>query len=201
MTREEKTNLLNELLKYEENNDIGNLTRTERREFQQWISKALEQEPCEDKEYKKDLNKLKAQILEEGDTVVSKQDLFDRFVEVDNEYKNSHWNLLQILTNINILIGEEPCEDCISRQAVRDVIFAECSGAKLDIDFAKVLLLQRAIKALPPVTPQQKIGWWIRVNKDKLKCSECEVVHFIAQYPRATINYCPNCGAKMEVEE
>ena len=44
MTREEKSNLLNELLKYEENNDIGNLTRAERREFQQWISKALEQE-------------------------------------------------------------------------------------------------------------------------------------------------------------
>lgn len=47
--------------------------------------------------------------------------------------------------------------DCISRQAVRDTIFAECSGTKLDIDFAKVLLLQRAIKALPSVTPQEPI--------------------------------------------
>ena len=45
MTREEKTNLLNELLEYEEKNDIGLLTRAERREFQQWISEALEQEP------------------------------------------------------------------------------------------------------------------------------------------------------------
>ena len=45
MSREEKSNLLNELLEYEEKNDIGNLTRAERREFQQWISKALEQEP------------------------------------------------------------------------------------------------------------------------------------------------------------
>lgn len=33
MTEEEKINLLNELLNYEENNDIGNLTRAERREF------------------------------------------------------------------------------------------------------------------------------------------------------------------------
>lgn len=41
--------------------------------------------------------------------------------------------------------------DTISRHAVRDTIFAECSGEKLDIDFAKVLLLQRAIKALPSV--------------------------------------------------
>ncbi len=48
MTVEEKSNLLNELLEYEENNDIGNLTRAERREFQQWISEALDQETCED---------------------------------------------------------------------------------------------------------------------------------------------------------
>lgn len=51
---------------------------------------------------------------------------------------------------------------------------------------------------------QPKMGRWIRVDKDKLKCSECEVVHFIVQYPQsAKINYCPNCGQpKMqEVEE
>ena len=45
---------------------------------------------------------------------------------------------------------------------------------------------------------EPKTGHWIRVDKDKLKCSECEVVHFIAQYPQsAKINYCPNCGADM----
>ena len=49
MTREEKFNLLNELLEYEEKNDIGNLTRADRREFQQWISEALEQEPILDR--------------------------------------------------------------------------------------------------------------------------------------------------------
>ena len=37
MTREEKVNLLNELLEIEEKNDIGNLTTTDRREFQQWV--------------------------------------------------------------------------------------------------------------------------------------------------------------------
>lgn len=48
MTREEKSNLLNELLEIEEKNDIGNLTRAERREFQQWVED-LEQEPILDK--------------------------------------------------------------------------------------------------------------------------------------------------------
>ena len=46
MTREEKVNLLNTLLEIEEKNDIGNLTRTDRREFQQWVEE-LEQEPGE----------------------------------------------------------------------------------------------------------------------------------------------------------
>jgi hypothetical protein len=37
MTRQEKLNLLEELLKIEEKNDIGNLTRAERAEFQEWV--------------------------------------------------------------------------------------------------------------------------------------------------------------------
>ncbi len=49
MTREEKINLLNKLLEIEEKNDIGNLTRAERGEFQQWVNKTLEQEPVIDK--------------------------------------------------------------------------------------------------------------------------------------------------------
>lgn len=59
-----------------------------------------------DKEYEKDLNDLKEQILKDGDTLVSKRDLVERFCEIDREYNGSPWNLLQILTNINILIGQ-----------------------------------------------------------------------------------------------
>ena len=58
MTKEEKVNLLNELLEYEENNDIGNLTRIERREFQQWISEALEQKSI--------LGEIRAEIIDTG---------------------------------------------------------------------------------------------------------------------------------------
>jgi len=49
-------------------------------------------------------------------------------------------------------------------------------------------------------TVEQPQGKWIRVDKDKMKCSKCEVIHFIAQYPMsANINYCPNCGAKNDI--
>ena len=58
--------------------------------------------------------------------------------------------------------------DAVSRQAVIDTIFEECSGAKLDIDFAKVLMLQRAIKALPSVTPQEPISDKIQKMKSEI---------------------------------
>ena len=62
-------------------------------------------------EYKKDLNELKEQILKEGNTLVAKKDLLERFCEIDKEYNGESWNLLQILSNINVLIGVEPCEE------------------------------------------------------------------------------------------
>lgn len=66
-------------------------------------------------EYEKDLNELKEQILKEGNTLLTKRDLLERFCEIDKEYNSCPWNLLQILANINILIGQESCEDTISR--------------------------------------------------------------------------------------
>jgi hypothetical protein len=61
-------------------------------------------------EYEKDLNEMKEQILKEGNTLLTKRDLLERFCEIDKEYKGRPWNLLQILANINILIGEKPQE-------------------------------------------------------------------------------------------
>ena len=62
-------------------------------------------------EYEKDLNDLKEQILKEGNVLVTKRDLLERFCEMDKEYNGEPWNLLQILSNIDVLVGEEPCEE------------------------------------------------------------------------------------------
>ena len=59
-------------------------------------------------EYNKALDEIKQELLKEGDTVVTKQDLLERFCDIDEEYKGGSWNLLQILANINILIGQKP---------------------------------------------------------------------------------------------
>lgn len=83
--------------------------------------------------------------------------------------------------------------DAVSRQEVLYLI------ADNDLSMGQVV---RGIHALPPVTPQSRKGHWIRVDKDKLRCSECDVIHFIAQYPQGKIAWCPNCGADMrKVEE
>ena len=43
-----------------------------------------------------------------------------------------------------------------------------------------------------------KRGTWENTNTpNQLRCSNCEIIHFIAQYPHGDINYCPNCGARM----
>ena len=46
-------------------------------------------------------------------------------------------------------LGQEPCEDCISRQAATDALYHvdEYNGRSIE-----------AIRNLPPVTPQPKIG-------------------------------------------
>ncbi|SDW44645.1 hypothetical protein SAMN05216391_10813 [Lachnospiraceae bacterium KHCPX20] len=116
-------------------------------------------------EYEKDLNELKEQILKEGDTLVTKRALLERFCEMDKEYNGEPWNLLQILANINVLIGEEPCEDCVSRQAVLDIVRFEdkwLSDTKSDNADTRIAFtgIKSKVAGLPPVTPTQR---WIPI--------------------------------------
>jgi hypothetical protein len=120
-------------------------------------------------------------------------------IEKDTKAKNFH--ISRFFTKSAIEAMEEACrmgvsdreccEDAISRQDVLDLMQMRM-GAKE---------LYKAVYDLPSVAPAQKKGKWIRVDRNKVKCSECEIIHLIAQYPRGTIDYCPNCGAKMEREE
>ena len=48
---------------------------------------------------------------------------------------------------------------------------------------------------------QIRYGQWLETNDaTKKRCSECDVIHLIAQYPHGNANYCPNCGAIMDKE-
>ena len=58
------------------------------------------------------------------------------------------------------------------------------------------------IKALPLVTLARKKAKWINIDATHSKCDRCGAVFEIAS-ENGEVNYCPNCGAKMdeEVEE
>lgn len=87
----------------------------------------------------------------------------------------------------------EPCEDTISRQAVKELYYKDGY-----ISFRKIC-------ELPPITPQPKMGKWIKsrdsYGNNHFTCPFCE--HDIATKADSLgDNYCSNCGAKLqEVEE
>lgn len=93
----------------------------------------------------------------------------------------------------------EPCNDCVSREnALNGLIGTDLSGWQLAVAL-------EAIEKLPPVLPQIKRGKWIETSLTPIsggdfnrgfKCSCCDYVTVVDDF-----NYCPNCGAKMEVED
>lgn len=76
------------------------------------------------------------------------------------------------------VLEQQPCEDAISRQAV--------------------LAFVKEVNTLPPVTPQPKTGRWIEHFDESGKWYECDRCHTDWG---GSVNYCPNCGAKMTESE
>lgn len=100
----------------------------------------------------------------------------------------------------------EPCEDCISRQAVLDTIDklkfnhyferGEYIGEDtVEIEIVNADRMRDTVEDLPSVAPARKKGKWIKKNCDLLYCSECDLP---SMHPWP---YCERCGAEMRGEE
>lgn len=97
-------------------------------------------------------------------------------------------------------LKQQSSEDCISREVIEKLKkYCLCYDTSTTIPKADIFVKIADIAELPPVTPQPKIGKWIDtgIGKEELYgemfvCSECNEVSYGE-------NYCPNCGAKMEV--
>lgn len=87
-------------------------------------------------------------------------------------------------------IGQKPCEDAISRQAVMEICNEEW-----DSD----LIVER-IGQLPSVAPQQKTGHWLKVSNGTL-CSICRGYAIDDDGLTIFTDYCPWCGAKMQEDK
>lgn len=89
-------------------------------------------------------------------------------------------------------------EDAISRKAAIDAIW---NGINMDIYTREV---KEVLEALPPVTPQQKMGHWIATDEEPHEDFECDGCGYTVSTCTANIKphmeykYCPNCGAKMQ---
>lgn len=104
-------------------------------------------------------------------------------------------------------LEQQPCEDCISRQAVKEAICDYVCGKDIRCVANHECNIKKLISELPSVTPKEKTGKWIRwyetieqehctIHDPHCKCSECNQEY--DPYIASLFNYCPNCGAKMQ---
>lgn len=180
---------------------------------------ALEQEPCEDAvsrqavldcqhfiydETGEELEVILAENVLNLPSVTQKSETVTEFADRCRECGAKYGKLLK----------QEPCKDAISRQELLNDIDTAIKATNMDDPYSVGMRNgMRLIKAFiddekkccheenESEISQQKMGHWIRVDKDKLRCSECEVIHLIAQYPNGKVDWCPNCGAKMAESE
>lgn len=102
--------------------------------------------------------------------------------------------------------SEKPniCGDAVSREPFTDSTICEgfsCNECSFNRKDKGGCILEERVMKLPSVTPQQKVGRWKFTVYDAnqighYECSECHwnVLMNVS-------DYCPHCGAKMEVEE
>lgn len=115
----------------------------------------------------------------------------------------------------------EPCEDAVSRKAVKDGFVEMCSlicpyTEKQRHTMCGSCLLGTAfdvLEATQPVTPKQGTGYWIPVGVAEVvggestqwgstiayhKCSECDEQALRDDFEQEILSeYCPHCGVKM----
>ena len=91
----------------------------------------------------------------------------------------------------NAVIAMQPvasCSDAISRQGLLDTIDRFCDLGKRQ--------LKEIVRDLPPVTPKQRTGHWIKSPNDCFAtCSECGLHGDKGIFKH--YRWCPICGAKM----
>lgn len=94
---------------------------------------------------------------------------------------------------------QEPCNDCISRQAVLEKAICVPIARVVTEDkviYRKIVFVDE-IENIPPVTPAEKVGYW-RDTGSGQECSECGEIQYGYDSFR---KYCANCGAKMGGEQ
>ena len=124
---------------------------------------------------------------------------FERIKEImpvtPNGYKRyeEHKIVLQLIEALE----QQPCEDCISRQAVLEGIAEWVADGYADSE-ADISYISSLVTHLPSVTPKGKTGAWVPIDEEPHEVYECNACGWLLyDEDRTDFKYCPNCGAKM----
>ena len=141
--------------------------------------------------------------------------------ELCSRCAEEHRQLGEWLKDYKRLLEQQPCDDCIGRQAAIDAIDAlyldgdSSASYRASAEGDALIGKYQAITALddlPPVTPQPKMGKWKafthsayrgKDEDDEPIWREVTVYHCDLCNRRTVIKekYCPNCGGKMQEVE
>lgn len=157
---------------------------------------------------------LKAQLCEDAEYIIDYNELIEKLTAPCNDYGDLYtirkkWNtyeIIKIMDKIKKLA--QPCENCVSREAVHDMVrkLKRWCVRSEDGKFNNVGLLyddvQFGIENLPPVQPERAKGKWIAQENEEMQnvgyyCSNCDMLMETEDKTR----FYPNCGAEMEVKE
>lgn len=109
------------------------------------------------------------------------------FTEVD--YNRGYIDGLRFALEVIEKHEAQPCEDCVSREAVKDGMI------KYGFHALDMTVTEFVEDCLPSVTPQKPKGKWIEIEIDAgefiYKCTKCGM-RVINPY-----KYCPICGAEI----
>ena len=133
---------------------------------------------------------------------MTKQDILEYFKDINHAYNDcTRYDTLKRM--IDEL--QEPCTNAISRQAVleRAINAPIAKVVTEDKVIYRKIIFADDVEKLPPVTPVEKVGHWIKIIGENgvtsaVRCSECG----FEDNRYMLFRYCPTCGTKMEeVEE
>jgi hypothetical protein len=93
--------------------------------------------------------------------------------------------------------------DLISRQAVIDALDKRFDSVPME-QTTEILMLRKDLRELPSAQPERKTGKWIEVNdaynRISGRCSVCGWESHLYEDDVVGMDYCPNCGARLEAE-
>ena len=94
-------------------------------------------------------------------------------------------------------LNKQPCEDCISRKAVKEQMI------KYGFKAPDMTVTEFVEDCLPSVTPKPKTGHWEMCEDADGIYGVCDICGIDADFSHKgeAYPYCPNCGAKMEGED